>query len=76
MQENNSGKAITISSPFNFLSFILFIVFLILKLTGVIDWPWLYITMPIWIPIGLDILIFLVIIIVYFIGTAIENRGN
>lgn len=76
MQENSSGKVITISSPFNFLSFILFIVFLILKLTGVIDWPWLYITMPIWIPIGLSILIFLVIIIVYFIGTAIENRRN
>ena len=76
MSEKSSGQVITISSPFNFLSFILFIVFLILKLTGVIDWPWLYITMPIWIPIGLDILIFLVIIIVYFIGTAIENRRN
>lgn len=29
--------------------FLLFLTFLILKLTGVIDWSWWYITMPLWI---------------------------
>lgn len=30
--------------------FVLFIVFLILKLTGVIAWSWVWVTAPIWIP--------------------------
>ncbi len=29
---------------------ILFIVFLVLKLTGTIDWSWWWITSPLWIP--------------------------
>ena len=32
---------------------ILFIVFLILKLTGNIDWSWWWVTSPLWIPLGL-----------------------
>ncbi|MEM1189917.1 MAG: hypothetical protein AAGI72_15400 [Pseudomonadota bacterium] len=30
--------------------FILFIVFLVLKLTGYIDWSWLWVLAPIWAP--------------------------
>ena len=40
---------------------ILWIVFLILKLTDVIDWPWYWVFSPIWISIGLAIVFFLVI---------------
>ncbi len=29
---------------------ILFIVFLVLKLTGIIDWSWWWVTSPLWIP--------------------------
>ena len=29
---------------------VLFIVFLVLKLTGTIDWSWWWVTSPIWIP--------------------------
>lgn len=32
---------------------ILFIVFLVLKLTETIDWSWWWVTAPLWIPIGL-----------------------
>ena len=32
---------------------VLFIVFLVLKLTGVINWSWWYVTMPLWLPIAL-----------------------
>lgn len=39
---------------------VLFIVFLILKLTNVIDWSWWWVTAPLWIPIGLAIMIFIV----------------
>ncbi len=30
---------------------VLFVVFLVLKLTGNIDWSWLWVTSPLWIPI-------------------------
>ncbi len=35
----------------NGLGIILFIVFLILKLTHAIDWSWIWVTSPIWLPI-------------------------
>ena len=33
---------------------ILFIVFLILKLTGTINWSWWWVTSPLWIPLALS----------------------
>ena len=41
---------------------ILFIVFLILKLTGYIDWSWWWVTAPLWIPLAIA-MIFLVFIL-------------
>lgn len=38
---------------------VLFIVFLVLKLTGVIDWSWWWVTAPLWIPAAV-IAVFLV----------------
>lgn len=35
------------------LDIILFVVFLILKLTGNIDWSWWWVTSPLWIPIAI-----------------------
>lgn len=43
---------------------LLFIVFLILKLTQTIDWSWWWITAPLWIPIGLTLLISLILVII------------
>lgn len=36
---------------------ILFIVFLVLKLTNHIDWSWWWVTAPLWIPIGFCVLL-------------------
>lgn len=36
---------------------ILFVVFLILKLCGTIGWSWWWVTAPLWIPIGVSLLI-------------------
>jgi len=36
---------------------VLFIVFLILKLTGTIDWSWWWVTSPLWIPLALGVVI-------------------
>ena len=41
---------------------ILFIVFLILKLTGYIDWSWWWVTAPLWIPFAIA-MIYLVFIL-------------
>lgn len=38
---------------------ILFVVFLVLKLCGTIDWSWWWVTAPLWIPIGLVFLFIL-----------------
>lgn len=37
------------------LDIILFVVFLILKLTGDIDWSWWWVTSPLWIPIAIAV---------------------
>lgn len=42
----------------------LFIVFLILKLTGVITWSWWWITAPLWIPIIIVMILRTLLIII------------
>lgn len=37
-------------------SWILFFIFLILKLTGAITWSWIWVFAPLWIPIGILII--------------------
>ena len=48
------------------LDIILFVVFLILKLTGDIDWSWWWVTSPLWIPIA-------VVIVFMILGTIITG---
>lgn len=46
----------------------LFLVFLVLKLTGVIDWSWWLVTSPLWITAALAVVITLIVIIVVTIS--------
>jgi hypothetical protein len=39
------------------LGMVLFIIFMVLKLTNNIDWSWWWVTCPLWIPILIGILI-------------------
>jgi hypothetical protein len=55
-KSNSTASGISFSS-------ILFIVFLVLKLTGTIDWSWWWVTAPLWIPVGLVLIIALVILV-------------
>lgn len=48
---------------------VLFIVFLILKLTHVIDWSWVWVFAPLWI----NLLIIIVMFVVFIIGDKIED---
>lgn len=45
---------------------LLFIVFLILKLCGVITWSWWWVTAPLWMPVALFVGVCLVVFVVAF----------
>ncbi len=47
----------------------LFVVFLVLKLVGVIDWSWWWVTSPLWIPI----VIILAVLVITFLGVSLLN---
>lgn len=47
---------------------LLFLIFMMLKLCGVIDWSWWWVTSPLWIAAGLIVFIFLVVGVLYAIA--------
>ena len=53
MSNNNNSGGMGLFS-------VLFVVFLVLKLTGTIDWAWIWIFSPIWGTIILFLIIFLI----------------
>lgn len=58
-----SNKNITISFP---TLTVLFIVFLILKLTETITWSWWWVTAPLWFPFALLVAFFVIVFLVLF----------
>ena len=57
MSQNSSGECSV--------SGILFLIFLVLKLTGNITWSWWWVTSPLWIGIGLNLVFLLIIYLLY-----------
>lgn len=56
---------------------ILFIVFLVLKLTGKVDWSWLWVTAPLWLPFAIGIgIVFIVVIIAAILGVVFGVSFN
>ena len=47
---------------------ILFLVFLVLKLTKVIDWSWWWVTAPLWIPLAIIITVLGVTALLFYIA--------
>lgn len=72
--KNNNGKT-TISFDFGGVGLITFIVFLILKLTHVIDWEWIFVFLPIIIPCGF-IALALIVIAIGFILVYIDDKNQ
>lgn len=64
---SNKEEKVTLSFDFGGIGLVLFVVFLILKLTGVIDWKWVLVCLPLIIPVGAIVLGLLIIGIVYLI---------
>jgi uncharacterized protein (DUF983 family) len=48
---------------------VLLIVFIVLKLVGVISWSWLWVLSPLWISIALWIFIMILVLIIGLIAT-------
>ena len=56
MEEKKKTATVTIQGLFNTL---LAIAFIVLKLCHVIDWAWIWVLAPLWLPLVLGILIFI-----------------
>lgn len=63
VMSKNSKSILTVSPMF-----LLFIVFLILKLTDTIDWSWWWVTSPLWGPIAFMIALSIIVGIFVFIS--------
>lgn len=74
MENNNTKVTATASGGGIGFTGLLTIVFIVLKLCGVISWSWLWVLSPIWISLGLALILFAVGGI--FILTAIIGDKN
>lgn len=54
----------------------LFLVFLVLKLTGVIAWSWLWVTAPLWIPLAIAVLFFAIGGLILGVASALDSRED
>lgn len=66
MENNSNGFS---------LSLIIFVVFLTLKLSGVIDWSWWWVISPLWIPFALVLVVIGIISIFALISVLINDRN-
>ena len=55
---------------------VLTVVFVVLKLVGVINWPWIWVLSPLWISLGLVLLIFLIVFAVIIIAAIVTGGGR
>jgi len=59
---DNGGKTVSSSMPG-----LLFIVFIVLKLVGVIDWKWLWVLAPLWMPFSIVVFCIIMYSVISFI---------
>ena len=63
-KSSNNSNTTTVSGGIGF-SGLLTIVFIVLKLCGVIDWSWIWVFSPMWISAALCVAIFIFIIMIF-----------
>ena len=64
MSNNSSNNNTTVSGSIGF-SGLLTIVFIVLKLCGVINWSWIWVFSPMWISAALCVAIFVFIVMIF-----------
>ncbi len=67
MADNNSSNGLSFGS-------VLCLIFITLKLTGLINWPWLWVLSPLWIGLLVVLLIIIISIIVFIVKETIKER--
>lgn len=65
----NGNSKFTISLPV-----FLTIIFVILQIAGVISWPWYFITAPIWISLGIALIMALIVLVIVIIAILANVR--
>jgi hypothetical protein len=68
VKNNNMSKDQTTTFFNSSILTILFIVFLVLKLTGNIDWSWWWVTSPLWIPVAAVFTLIVIALVFYNTG--------
>ena len=68
MSRINNKQTVTTSFP---IASILAIVFVVLKLTNNVDWSWWWVLSPLWVPLGIIVILFAVIFILLFVKSVI-----
>ena len=79
MNDNSSGRTVAVGSggvSIGSLSGLLFIIFLVLKLCGVIDWPWLYVCLPLIISAACAALVIVVVALIVLISWIVTMRDR
>lgn len=56
--------------------FLLFLVFLILKLCNVISWSWWWITSPLWIPFSITLILLILLGVLLVLALLFRNDRN
>jgi hypothetical protein len=57
------------------ISTMLFLIFLILKLTGLINWSWWWVTSPLWIPLCFGVVLFIFAVLATIV-IVIKKQNN
>lgn len=71
----NLQKSMANSSNSLSLSLVIFVIFLTLKLSGVIDWSWWWVISPLWLPFALVLAVIGIISIFALIAVLINDRN-
>jgi len=75
-EKNNIALGTSIGLCAESTGVILFIVFLILKLTGTIDWNWFFIILPLWAPLVIDLIGFILYVLIIFFIVLSEDHPD
>jgi hypothetical protein len=69
MEQNTTQRQIGLAT-------IIFINFLILKLTSVIDWSWIWVLAPVWIPVAFKIVLWIILKVIELIEIIKTNKNG
>ena len=69
---SNAKSTVTVGGT-SFLN-LLFLVFLVLKLTNVITWSWWWVTAPLWIPLAIVIVCLMIVFVCAIIAAGVTKR--